>query len=276
MNYFIMSISEQLKDRIRQTLVKYHSRLDSPVLHDERDFVSRTVAFFRHVSVAHGRESFTTNARSIDKSPIVEFLHSTCWNNPARREIGDLLLVSKLKRGNQVITRRAVIVQSKFTQISQRIWNVDTAQFYLVSNWPTFRRIRPEPQKQYSLEPQSLVWGSYVLVGPRVLENPVYFTSPRILEENPSIFSFKNFRLNLRRLNGFDTSPSFLMRHILCLIGENLCTNPNIDSFVDEMYRIVGIKPDPPNEFYWDSIDDKSESTGFGVVEFSISMPENE
>jgi len=271
-----MSISGQLKDEIRQTLVDYHNNLGSPKLCDELDFIHRTVAFFKHVSVAHGHQSFTTSARSIDKSPIVEFLHSTPSNNPAKKEIADLLFVSKFKKGNHVTEKRAVVVQSKFNQTEQRLWKFDTAQFYLVSKWPPFSRIKPGPPKPYLLQPQSLAWGSYVFVGPEALENPVYFASSRILKENPSIFSHKTFSFNPKKLNSFDTSPSFLMRHILCLIGENLYANSNIESFVDEMYRIVGLKPDPPNEFYWDSMNDENESTGFGVVEFSLSMPENE
>jgi hypothetical protein len=43
------------------------------------------------------------------------------------------------------------------------------------------------------------------------------------------------------------------MRHVLCLIGEDLFANSNIGLFVDGMFRIVGLDPDPPNEFYWDS-----------------------
>lgn len=66
------------------------------------------------------------------------------------------------------------------------------------------------------------------------------------------------------------------MRQILCLIGEDLFANSDIKLFVDEMYRVVGLKPDPPNEFCWGSFDGEEETTGFGVVEFTLSIPETE
>ena len=251
-----MRIGAQLKDKIRQTLVNYHKNLSSPKLSDELDFVHRTASFFKNRSVNHGQQSFSTNARSIDKSPIVEFFHTTPWKNPAAKEIADLLFVSKFKKGNSVIEKRAVIVQSKFARTDQRFWkNIDTAQFYLVLNWPAFTRIKPGPPKLYQLQPRSLAWGTYLFVGPEALDHPVYFTSSRIFKGSPSMFSQKTFTFSPKELNGFDTSPSFLMRQILCLIGEDLLANPNLESFVDEMYRIVGLKPDPPGEFSWVSID---------------------
>lgn len=74
---------------------------------------------------------------------------------------------------------------------------------------------------------------------------------------------------------GWDTSPSFLMRQILCLVGENLFINTSIDLFVKDLYGIVGLRPDPPGEFEWESsIEEKPK--GFGVVEFTISSPETE
>jgi len=66
------------------------------------------------------------------------------------------------------------------------------------------------------------------------------------------------------------------MRHVLCLIGEDLFVNSSIRLFVDELFRIVGLDPDPPNEFYWNSSDREQKPAGFGIVEFTVSVPERE
>jgi hypothetical protein len=255
--------------------VIYHKSLRSPVVKDELDYIRKTTSFFGQISFKEGQESFENRARNIDKKPIVEFLHCTPSTSPAHKEIADMLLVSKLKIGGNTAIKRAVLIQSKFNKTKSRRWDVDTSQLYLLSKWPAFRRIRPGPSKSYLLEPMSTSWGSYAFEAPEALGKPVYLSAWRILEKNPSIFSQKTCTFNLREVNGFNMSPSFLMKLILCLVGENLNQNLRVESFVDEMYRIVGLKPDPPHEFYWGNVDNQEE-TGFGIVEFSVSKPERE
>lgn len=190
-----MNVSPQLKSMIRQILVNCHLNLSYPKLSDELDFIHRTSSFFQNISISYGQQSFTTRARSIDKSPIVAFYHSTPWKNPALKEMADLLFVSKIRRGNCVIEKRAILIQSKFTQTGQRLWkSIDTAQFFLVLRWPAFTRLKPRPQKSFQLQPRSLAWGTYAFVGPNALNSPVYFASSRIFKGNPSepIKGFEN------------------------------------------------------------------------------------
>jgi len=206
----------------------------------------------------------------------VRFHHPTPWPNPDEKEVGDLLFVLKLKKSTQIIEKRALIVQSKFTGTNQRSWKkVDTAQFYLILKWPSFTRVNPSPQKLYSLSPQCLTWGTYAFVGPLATNYPLYFTSSRIWGKKPSILSQKTFTFNVNKLSGWDTSPCFLMRHMSGLIGENLLTNHPIASFVSDLYKIVGLEPDPPGEFIWENPYGQ-EPKGFGIVELTVSLPEGE
>lgn len=271
-----MVFNAYVKSKIRQLLINYHRQLNSPKLSNERDFIKCTTSFFQNCSISHGRLSFKTRSANIDRSPLVQFYPNKPWMNPCTREIGDLLFISKFIRGHQIVRKRAAIVQSKFTGTGQRSWKgIDTAQFYFILRWPYFIRINPKPQIAYSLFPSCLTWGSYVFVGPQAVNYPLYYTSSRIFREHPQILSQKTFTFHFKKLIGWDTSPSFLMRQILCLIGEDLFTNSSIDSFVDDLYGIVGLRPDPPGEFEWESsIEERPK--GFGVVEFIMSSPEIE
>lgn len=271
-----MVLNVQFISKIRQILVDYHRELHCPELLDERDFIKRTATFFRNRRISHGQESLTSRSTNIDKSPLVRFHHTTPWPNPDIREIGDLLFVSKFKTGNRIVKRTGVIVQSKFTGKRQRSWKgIDTAQLYLIFRWPDFTRVSPTPQKAYSLSPSCLTWGTYAFLGSDAVNYPVYYTSSRILREYPHTLSQKTFTFNLKKLVGWDTSPCFLMKQILCFIGEDLLTNSPIELFVDDLYKIVGLKPDPAGEFEWESTVTE-ESKGFGIVEFTVSTPEIE
>lgn len=271
-----MVLNVHFKSKIRQLLIDYHRKLSYPKLLDEREFIRRTESFFRNRLITDGQESFTTRSANIDKSPLVKFYHNTPWPNPDTKEIGDLLFVSKFKVRNRIIKKRGVIVQSKFTRKRLRSWKaIDTAQFYFIHKWPDFTRVSPTPQKAYSFSPSSLTWGTYAFLGSDAVNYPTYHTSSRILRVYPHIFSQKTFAFNLKKLIGWDTSPSFLMKQILCFIGEDLLANNPINLFVDDLYKIVGLKPDPPGEFHWESAVTE-ESKGFGIVEFTVSTPELE
>jgi len=261
-----------LKSRIRQVLANYHNTLKFPTLTDERGFIKRTTSFFRSRPVWHGRSFLITRSAYIDRSPIVEFHHTTPWPNPDKREVGDILFVSKLKRGNKIVKKKAIIVQSKFTKSHQRSWkNIDTAQFYLTLKWPDLTRVSPKPKKLYKISPSCLTWGTYAFVGPFAVNYALYMTPARIFRACPAVLSQRTFTFNIKKSIGWDTSPSFLMKLIFGFIGEDLLANNAIESFVKDLYKIASLQPDPPGEFEWKP--NKEEQKGFGIVEFTLSIP---
>lgn len=269
-----MSVASGMKSRVKHLLDQYHTQVDHSKLTDERDFIRRTSSFFKNQTISYGQASFTTQSANIDGSPIVRFQHPTPWPNPDSKELGDLLFIIKHKRGPKVVEKRAIIVQSKFARTSQRSWKrIDTTQFYLLLRWPSFTRVSPGPHITYSLNPDCLTWGTYAFLGPMAMRFPLYFTPSRILHRRPSILSQKTFTFGVGRISGWDTSPSFLMRLILCYIGENLNTNHGVQLLVNDLCKITGLLPDPPGEFEWEPIE-RDESKGFGVVEFTLALPE--
>jgi len=270
-----MSGVPALKKQIKLILKHYEFNLNFPRLIDEVDFIKRTTGFFSKFSFSVGQTSLTTRTRFLHQSPKFNFNHSTPCKNPATREMADLMFITKFKKGKRIIRKRATIVQAKFTKTTDRKWKgIDTAQLYLISKWPAFTMVSPSPQRKYQLKPKSKAWGSYVFVGPNTLNNPVYYGAPRIGALDPNSFSQQTFTQDLNIVNGFDTSPSFLMRQILCYIGEDLMANPAVANFVDDLLRMINLEPDSPDEFIWDSKESAEESSGFGVVEFTLSTPE--
>lgn len=265
-----MPKSAQLKNKIRKMLDIYHSNLKSPQLTGELDFINRSVRFLGNAYGTHAYETFITRSKNIDKSPIAEFFHQVSCPNPSRREIADILLVSKIIHYGRLVRYRAILVQSKLTKNPQTKWSgVDSAQFYLVLNWPSFTRVKPKPLKQYVLEPKSMLWGTYAFVGPNVLNYPIYASPSKILRNNPNIFAQKSFTYTPQNLNGYNTSPSFLMRLIEGQLGEDLLKNIAIRDFVEELYRMVDLSPDPPDEFKWDDVRREDKTERFGVIEFT-------
>jgi hypothetical protein len=268
-----MAFNPQLMQQIRNNLIQYHNAIRSPQLLGEIDLIRRTTAFFANKRLQSQNVSFSTRSGNIDKSPIVRFLHTTPQINPANREVADILFVSKIKRNGKTIHKRGVLVQSKLTNKPTTNWSaIDTAQFFLMHYWPTFTRIRPRPTKgPYNLKPISLFWGTYAFVAPNALNFPLYISPSKILYLNQNLLNGQTFTFNPSTFNNYQTSPSFLMRLILCQIGENLRTNHSINRFVNELYRVVGLAPDPPDEFNWERKYEDKESNGLGVIEFTIS-----
>jgi len=268
-----MAYNPQLLQQIRNTLNAYHNSLRSTPLSGELDFIRRTTSFFANKNLRSQYTSFSTRSGNIDKSPIVRFQHTTPQYSPADKEVADILFVSKKIRNGQLINKKGILVQSKFTKKSITSWSgIDTAQFFLTYYWPSFTRIKPGPiNGPYELEPNSLLWGTYAFVAPNSTNFPLYFSPSKILYLNQNLINQQTFTFTLSTFNNYQTSPSFLMRLILCQIGEDLLTNQKIDNFVDELYRLVGLAPDPPDEFDWNQDDKEEKPKGLGIVEFTIS-----
>jgi hypothetical protein len=268
-----MAFNPQLIQQIRNNLRNYHNVIRSPPLSGELDFIRRTTSFFANRSLRSQYGSFSTRSGNIDKSPIVRFQHTTPQFTPADKEVADILFVSKIKRNGKLIHKKGVLVQSKLTNKPITNWSgIDTAQFFLMHHWPPFTRIRPGPTKgPYELKPNSLFWGTYAFVAPKALNFPLYFSPSKILYLNQNLLNGQTFTFSPSTFNNYQTSPSFLMRLILCQIGEDLSINHKINKFVNELYRVVGLAPDPPDEFNWKQKYEEKESKGLGIIEFTIS-----
>ena len=86
--------------------------------------------------------------------------------------------------------------------------------------------------------------------------------------------SSKSFSFTVKSGIGWDSSTSFLLKFVQGLVGENLMISTKVKAFVDDLYIVVGWKPDPPGELAWDN--EKKEGEGFGIIEFTVSTREEQ
>jgi hypothetical protein len=192
-------------------------------------------------------------------------------SNKVGREIGDLLLVYKHLRNGRLVGHRASIIQTKYTSGTSRSWSIDSGQYCLMNHWPPFKLVRPAKfSNVYVIKPRTRSWAIYGFIGPDAIEYPVYFSAQRILEVYPMPAS-AHFSFNLSRMPSIWVySVGLLSLFFQSFLGENLLGNLGIKSFVDDLYKIAGLLPDPPGEFEWN--DQRSdEIRSFGIIEFTVA-----
>lgn len=244
----------------------------TPPISNEGDFVNRSVNAFQNFWSAGGRQYLSTRSIKIDKKPIVDFMpFSPAFPFDTKKEIGDLLFVYKYFLKNKLVAHRASIVQAKYTKGTGTSWKVDTSQFYLMNYWPNFHIIKPKPRKfkTYDLTPKTRSWATYGFVGPNAIAYPLFFSARRMLDvfRMPSSDPFY-FNLNLMPAI-WVYGAGFLSLLLQNLVGENLLNNLRVKNLVDDLYKIAGMLPDPPEEFEWND-EQTEEGKSFGIIEFKI------
>jgi len=252
--------------------------LSVPPIFNEGDFVSRTVNAFKDFSPSGGGQSLSTRSVEIHRKPIVDFTPLSSPSSPpfpfdTKREIGDLLFVYKYFLRNKLVAHRASIVQAKYTKGTRESWTIDTGQFYLMSYWPGFRIMKPKPRdsKTYKCTPKTRSWATYGFIGPNAVHYPLFFSSRKILSRYPMPQS-EHFSFDLGSMpNIWVYSAGYLSKFLQSAIGENLLTNSKIRDFVEDLYKIVNLHPDPPGEFEWND-QETEEGKGFGIIEFRIAQ----
>lgn len=239
----------------------------------EEDFVDITVNKLGKIYISGGGDFIETRSAKMHRTPKATFPNCS----PAlfcpllRREICDLVFVYKHFTRNKLDAKRAVLVQAKYTGGNRKTWLVETGQFCLLRFWPPFKIISPAKfSNVYHLVPKTRTWSTYCFVGPRASKYPLYFSAKRLHSYRPDMLLNKHSSITLRRGYKFDYSGSFLLKFVQGLLGEDLFFNSSISRFIDDLYKMVGLKPDPPEEFEWSTIEGREDKV-FGVIEFVVT-----
>lgn len=267
-----MKLNQILKKAFGNRLRAYHDSLWKTPITNELDFIDRTVKGLGGINEASGRQRISSRSKRIHLSPQVRYYpYSLIYpKNNKPIEIGDILFIYKHFLDSVLDDYRGMIVQAKYNKGVKTAWRIHTNQFYFLAMWPLFEIVKPKFNKKYSIQPGSLLWGSYCFVGPNATKYPVYYSSDRMLRHRKQMPTTKSFTYNLLQYYSWDTSPAFLMRFIQGLIGEDLLDNQAIMELVDDIYKVMKWKPDPPGEPQWNDVTYTDEE-GFGVVEFTVS-----
>lgn len=265
-----LNLNNIIKKNFKSILINYYQSLKNPPLKNEEDFIDKTVKCFKNINFSSSRQNLKSRSKKIHPTPQVKFTRN---NQQTQVEMGDLFFICKHLTNNTLETYRALLVQVKFNKTRKRTWKIDTNQFHFLTCCPVFEIVKPKVNKLYNLKPRNLTWATYGLVGKTSINYPIYYSSKRILKVKKSIPSSGSFNYNLKKINGWDSSTSFLSKLIHGIVGENLITNNGIKILVDDLYKIAKWKPDPPDEIEWNN-EIRAEDRGFGIVEFIVSTEE--
>lgn len=266
----IMNLSPQIKAKLRAQLTAYHNSLWTPPLSGELEFLDRTVSSLNNLKISAPNQLITTRSKRVHLSPKVSFSKFLFPTNLITKELADLVLVYKHFVNGVLSNHRATLVQSKYTPKKRRSWRIDADQFFLMTQWPIFKIVSPKRFKNlFHVRPRTLTWSTYGFVGALALRFPVYFSSARILRLKTHIPLTKTFSFGLQTPSGWDSSPSFLMKFLQGLVGENLLKNKSVKDLIRTLYILADWEVDPPDELER-NFEKPEENKGFGIVEFTV------
>jgi hypothetical protein len=181
---------------------------------------------------------FKCKAVEVHQKPIVKYGYRK------RCELGDYFLNVKYIDNGRIIGNKLVIYQFKRADIREK-WKIDPKQLELLSIWPTFSfGRRREGVNYFKLSPKTKDLGSYWFASRRRSRCPVCsgIDVGFIKQGNQVSFSDWNYFFP------FD-SVAALVFHITWRYGEFVEEQGETRDFLNALYRYVGFKPDPPEEF---------------------------
>lgn len=266
-----MKLNPYVRNQINNILKNYHNSLINPQLTREIDFLDRTENILKSINVSSKLQSVSTRSKKIHSTPKVRFLRNPLQpSSNVTTELSDLLFVVKHFLNGKLVEHRALLGQIKFTSQKSKRWNIDTNQFFLMSQWPKFQIVSPARfVKSFHVKPKTRTWATYGFVGPLATKYPIYFSSSRILGMTGNIPTKKKFSFHPTPSYGIDSSSNFIIRLFQGSIGENLLANYSAMELISALYVLIGWKTDPPNELEWNS-KEENEDGGLRIVEITV------
>lgn len=191
-----------------------------------------------------GGVRFRSHHKVIHHKPIVTFKGTS-------RELGDLLIVVKY-RSTGAWEAKAIIYQVKLSDSkNQWTYKIDQGQLELLTTWPSFSfgRNPAGTPISYHIKPTTLECGSYMLE-PRSRAQLVGLPGEPF-GRCPYARMVRDFgpeKVNSKLLPSTSNDVNTFLRHLTFQIGEPH-GSPGVQDLVDALYRLVGLKKDPPAEF---------------------------
>ena len=213
---------------------------------------------------------FDCRIATIHNKPIVDAGDFSC-------ELGDLAVVIKYHPDDNPTEAKSIIYQVKLGESRKPTrCKIDQNQLELLTAWPTFEfgRQKDGGTQSYTVKPNTLEFGSYMLEprspqkGDHRSGKPgAYGISPDALTtqfEGPK-------SINLDSVSYVRSDSQALFSQIAFEIGEHH-QNWEVHRLMTALYRYVGLKPDPPDEF--EGFTEATEEDGFAILEINISESE--
>ncbi len=125
---------------------------------DEVQLVERTV---EALNSSHGRHVRLESMFIHGNRSRVAFDY---YGKEAKKELGDLLVVSTLTNMGTPILQKLTIVQAKRDTKKPYAWGIDKEQLFFLSNWPEFKGVTGIfPKREFAIPDYSGCLGSYYL-----------------------------------------------------------------------------------------------------------------
>jgi len=266
-----MILNPILRNGFNQVLVNYHNLLWGNPPINEVDFIDKTVQSFCNLNLNVQNQKLTTRAVKIHPTPQVRYYPNGFQNQipNIRIEMGDILYIFKHRVNGNLVTRRGMVVQVKYTMEDRLRWHIDIDQFRFLCNWHPFHIVSPQIPGNYTVHPRTNSWSMYGFIGPNAMNYPVYYSANRIRNHRGGIPAGDAFTYWILPYYSWDTDTSFFMKLIQGYLGENLISNNNIAQFVNQLYRYMQWLPDPPEDPQWNGESIKGEK-GLGIIEFTL------
>ncbi len=213
---------------------------------------------------------FNCQVAKIHKTPIAKFdglIKKDC-------EIGDLLIVVKYHLANGITEKKSIIYQVKLSENNSDDFSIDANQLRLLSEWPKFYFSNKSKGVyfDFDFQPKTLEFGSFLFEPRNAVDEKAQLLSFRkYYGLTPDALLVKSVGRNTVKSSDFKFVYSDVQRfinHLFFLSGEPHDNN-KIDSFINALYKIAGMVPDPPEEFENFFIENKED--GFAIIEINIS-----
>lgn len=234
-----------------------------PAIENFVDFVVNNAAGkFTHLNGKHLR----LRAAKIHQKPYALLNRRIC--NRSRVEFGDILFVVKRKMAESIIDYRCSFAQAKLYRNS---WTIEPHQFEFLTHLPSIQfnlaRAYQSNGTSFRLSTYS-DWASTYLL----MSNAFCLSIPPIDLRRFYATKCRSFRVDCCLLGAGSSlighCPRWAFRHFVLKFlanhGVGAKVKGRLRNLVEICYEIVGLTPDPPNDF-------ETEKGAFAVIEFEIS-----
>lgn len=203
--------------------------------------------FLNGLRLSNNTIGFHCRQKEIHQKPIVRL-----YGGRRGCELGDYFVMVKYWYNNQLLGKKALINQFKFSK-KQANWQINQRQLILLSDWPPFAFGRKSSgYNLFSISPMTPEFGSYWLGG-KSCQISLFLTAQDIV----CLQTKKRLKLDKVHKSVRIEGPLSLLSAIAWRLGEYIPPSSDIERFLEALYRYIGWAPDPPEEFKGFSANEK-------------------
>ena len=237
------------------------------------DFINRDVT--PHFARTSADERISVEARFVHQTPYAFFVHPSKICGKGKVELGDILFIIKRRVGGRVTDYRGSFSQAKL--LDGRKWKIEPHQFEFLHRINNIRFRFGNCHSSHFGRDEPIEW--------EISTTARWFSSYLLLSEfccacipPDSLADFydgecRSFNVTYCDSGRTNQCPGPNFRDFLSRFfirgGAGFPVSDDLRDIVEMLYRLVGLHPDPPEEFLGFVEEDKS---GFAIIRFEIEQ----